>query len=224
MLKRLLLSSFAIIAISFTTSSVYAENIIRDDILKLAYCNFNDDEMFVRIPCKNITPCLMTQLPKICAEPCKQKLPCDPCNKPKAGWTQGCHCDKEIKKLHEFLSKADCIVGLTPEQKQNADLIRKGATREIIELKREIATKESEILGLKNSANCYSDNAKEINKLNNEVNKMNKNVEKICKNAKNEYKSMLNSTQKRIFNNYKKQWTNNPDIANVQVNPCPCNK
>ena len=228
MLKRLL-TAFAVASFAFANIAS-SDSFIRDDILKLSYCNFNDNEMFVRIPSKPL-PCSMSMNPCVAEnpcnmpEPCEKKIPCNPCEKPKAGWTHGCHCDKHIKMLHEFFTKADCVVGLTPEQKQSSISIRKSATKEIIELKRDIATKESKILGLNKACPCDREASREINSLNRDIYDLKNDVEKVCKNAKKEYKRMLNHEQKRAFNEYNKQWKNASNIAQASNNiPCPCNK
>lgn len=201
MFKKLLLGVITGAFLINTNFATGAEIQFNDNIIRLSSCHSSCQKMQKNKPCKINNECeKCKKSPCECKTPCEK--PCSPCEKPKASWKNSDCCDRDIKNLYEFFNKADCAVGLTCEQQQKSNEIKANAAREITEAKREIATKQSEIMGLNASNSCTKN--KDIRKLNREINKLQKSIKKINKNAKKDYKKLLNRTQKDLYRDYKK--------------------
>ena len=208
MFKKLLFTGFLIYGICFTANIGFAAEAVDAKSPCSVHCN--SPEKYEQVD------------NKICPK-CGKKCTCD-CECKKDSCAKCKCCNKKMKK---FIEKADCFVGLTPEQKAQAEKIRKSTFDKVAPLKKQICCKKKEIEALRLTRLAQREMDRRIDILEKEIKCLKKEVKKEIKKSEKCYKKLLNSEQKKLYKQFKKEWKNCKGCCkknNCKIKKEPCKK
>ena len=205
MLKKLLLTGILTCGICFFANFGFAADTIESKLPCATHCN--EPGKYEQLADK---PCL--KYDKECNCKCEHKscpkcAECPKCEKcPKCSDRQKCQKCKMM--MQEFFNKADCYVNLTPEQKLEAEKIKKATIDKVTPIKKQIIYKKKEIRALRLTRLAQQEMDRRIAILEKEIKALKKEVKKEIKKSDKCYKKLLTTEQKKLYKEFKKEWKN----------------